>query len=173
MSTNKHRWKEELQFNDQGLVIDPMEKYKDEESSESVFSSPMQDRIDARGAGLDKVKGLAAQLHANALPQESNGEPDWTGMLLQAKTEPAKWKIRAARDAYKEEQRYKAVERQMAEQDAHNESVIKQPNRNKEFYDDLRVNDPRAYWSVPVQKQMRNDKQTMGLSYHLKNRGKK
>jgi hypothetical protein len=162
-----------FKFNEHGLV-----DFGDGDESKTIFQksemgSDMQGRVDTRGAGYAKSMGLAAQLHANALPEGTNGEPDWVGLLMQAKTERAKWTIRAARDSWKEEQRYRAVASQMAEQDAHNESVIKQPNRNKEFYDDLRVNDPRAYWSVPVQKQMRNDKQTMGLSYHLKNRGKK
>lgn len=162
-----------FKFNEHGLV-----DFGDGDESKTIFQksemgAAMQDRPDARGASYAKSMGLAAQLHANALPEDTNGEPDWVGLLMQAKTERAKWTIRAARDSWKEEQRYRAVASQMAEQDAHNESVIKQPNRNKEFYDDLRVNDPRAYWSVPVQKQMRNDKQTMGLAYHLKNRGKK
>lgn len=158
-----------FKFNEHGLV-----DMGDGDESTTIFQksemgTAMQDRPDARGAGTAKAMGLAAQLHANT-HEGTNGEPDWVGLLMQAKTERAKWTIRAARDSWKEEQRYKAVASQMAEQDAHIEEVIRRPNRNKAFYDDLRINDPRTYYSVPCQRQMRNDKSSMGLGYHLKSK---
>lgn len=94
-------------------------------------------------------------------------------MLLQAKTARAKWEIRAARETWQDEQRTKTMMQMQAEQEAHIDEVIKRPNRNKQFYDDLRINDPRAYWSVPCQRQMKADKANMGLAFHLKNRNAK
>lgn len=171
MSTNKHGWKEELRFNDQGLVVEPYPK-AEAETEASIFKSEMgtamQDRPDARGAGYAKSMGLAAQLHANTVSESA--EPDWQGMLLQAKNERAKWTIRAARDSWKDEQRINSLMQMQAEQEAHIQAVIQRPNRNKDFYKDLQTNDPRTYWSVPCQRQMRNDKATMGLAFHLKAR---
>ncbi|HRK77755.1 MAG TPA: hypothetical protein PLQ95_04380 [Thiobacillus sp.] len=163
-----------LQFDENGLPVDSFSQPK--AAADSIFKThevKQENRHDSRGATTAKAVGLTLQLHAIRHQGSDSGEPDWQGMLLQAKTGRAKWEIRAAREAWQDEQRTKAVMQVMAEQDAHNQEVIQRPNRNKEFYDDLRMNDPRAYWSVPVQRQMKTDRANMGLAFHLKNRNAK
>ena len=162
-----------LQFDENGLPVDSFSQPK--EAADSIFKTTevkQGNRLDARGAGTSKALKLAEQFHANT-HQGNSSEPDWQAMLYQAKTERAKWEIRAARETWQDEQRTKTMMQMQAEQEAHIDEVIKRPNRNKQFYDDLRINDPRAYWSVPVQRQMKSDKSNMGLAFHLKNRNAK
>jgi hypothetical protein len=136
---------------------------KDQDDKKSLF--------DPRGTETATVMEFAAKMRAERIGQTT--EPDWQGKLLKAKDGREKMQIRAAREAWQDEQRTKVMLQQQAELEAHIAEVIQRPARNKLFYEDLRVNDPRAYWSVPVQRQMKTDRQAMGLSFHLKNTGHK
>lgn len=161
-----------LQFDENGLPVDSFSQPK--AAADSIFKThevKQENRHDARGTGTAKALKLAEQFHANT--HQETSEPDWQAMLYQAKTERAKWEIRAARDTWQDEQRSNAMMQMQAEQEAHIQEVIQRPGRNKQFYDDLRINDPRTYWSVPCQRQMKADKANMGLAFHLKNRNAK
>ena len=112
----------------------------------------------------DKVTKAAERFHK--APEGS--EPDWAGMLLNAKNQTEKFKIRAARDAWIEEQRFQKLQQAQEAHKQHIASVLQTPHRNKVFWDNLKVNDPKVYYSVEAQRQMKTDKATMGLRFHLK-----
>lgn len=98
------------------------------------------------------------------------GEPDWQGMLLRAKDQTEKFKIRSARDAWIEEQRFQKFQQAQDTHKGHIASVLQTPHRNKVFWDNLKLNDPKVYYSVEAQRQLKTDKSVMGLSFHLKGR---
>lgn len=112
----------------------------------------------------DKLTKAASQFHK----APEGGEPDWAGMLLNAKNQTEKFKIRAARDAWIEEQRFQKFQQAQDDHKTHIAEVLRTPLRNKAFYDNLKVSDPKVYYSVEAQRQMKTDKATMGLSFHLK-----
>lgn len=114
----------------------------------------------------DKLTKAASQFHK----APEGGEPDWAGMLLNAKNQTEKFKIRAARDAWIEEQRFQKFQQAQDDHKTHIAEVLRTPLRNKAFYDNLKVSDPKVYYSVEAQRQMKTDKATMGLSFHLKAR---
>lgn len=114
----------------------------------------------------DTVQKTASFFHK----APDTGEPDWQGMLLRAKDQTEKFKVRAARDAWIEEQRFQKFEAAQQAHKVHIASVLQTPHRNKVFWDNLKVNDPKVYYSVEAQRQLKTDKATMGLSFHLKGR---
>lgn len=117
----------------------------------------------------EQVKGLASTLRG-IHKDEGDAEPDWQGMLLNAKDSTAKMHIRAAREAYKDEQKFKAFEVQQQAQEAKVTNILTTPlhERNKAFYEELQRNSPSLYWNVRIQRQKQRDKETMGLGFHLK-----
>lgn len=112
----------------------------------------------------DKLTKAASQFHK--APEGS--EPDWAGMLLNAKNQTEKFKIRAARDAWIEEQRFQKFQQAQEAHKVHIADVLRTPHRNKAFYDNLKVSDPKVFWSTECQRQMKADKATMGLAFHLR-----
>jgi hypothetical protein len=112
----------------------------------------------------------ALQNNFHDLHKEASREPDWSRMLMQAQSQQAKMQIRAAREVYEEEAKYKAWEAVQQVQDAKISSILSRPTheRNKQFYDDLQRNNPVAFWDVRIQAQKRRDKGTAGLGWHLK-----
>lgn len=112
----------------------------------------------------DKLTKAASQFHK----APEGGEPDWAGMLLNAKNQTEKFKIRAARDAWIEEQRFQAFQQAQDAHKVHIAEVLRTPHRNKAFYDNLKVSDPKVFWSTECQRQMKTDKATMGLAFHLR-----
>lgn len=95
-------------------------------------------------------------------------EPDWAAMLLAANNQTEKFKIRAAREAYAEEKQFQLFQKRQDEQKAHIATVLSSPNRNKFFYEALSQNDPKTYYSVQCQRQMKSDKAVLGLGWFLK-----
>lgn len=133
---------------------------------ENIFSAPpVEAESTPKSDNRDALQKAAAYFHK---PPEGN-EPDWNGMLLNAQTMTEKFKIRAARDAYQEEQKFIHLQQVQAAEQARITEVLKSPLRNKQFYENLKQTDGRAYFSVEVQRQMKADKQQMGLAFHLKN----
>jgi small-conductance mechanosensitive channel len=116
----------------------------------------------------EQVKNLASTLRG--IWKEADSEPDWQGMLLAAKDSTTKMKIRAAREAYKDEQKFKAFEAQQEAQAAKVTTILTTPQhqRNKSFYEELMRSDPSSYWDVRIQRQKQRDRETMGLGFHLK-----
>lgn len=118
-------------------------------------------KIDRR----DKVTKDASFFHKQ---QGEAGEPDWAGMLLNAKDSTEKYKIRAARDAYQEEKRFNQFQQRQDVERAHIASVLATPVRNKVFWENLKRTDPRTFYSVEGQRQQKADKASMGLGFYLK-----
>ncbi len=138
--------------------------------ADSIFKTTVvkqENRHDTRGTSTAKAMELSKKFHANN--QDSTGEPDWAGMLLNAKDSAEKFRIRSAREAYQAEIKWQAHLAQQTAQEARTKAVLSTPTRNKDFYANLQRNDPRVYWSTECQRQMRSDKATMGLAFHLKN----
>ncbi|PTR15253.1 hypothetical protein C8R31_104282 [Nitrosospira sp. Nsp2] len=121
---------------------------------------------------MEQVKGMRNAFHD--LHKEATAEPDWSRMLMQAQSQQAKMQIRAARETYEEEAKYKAWEAIQKVQDGKVTQILSKPlhERNKQFYDELRRSDVQSYYDTKVQAQRRRDIQTLGLAYHLKNGGK-
>lgn len=113
----------------------------------------------------DKLTKAASHFHKQ---QGEAGEPDWQAMLLNAQNGTEKFRIRAARDAYEEEKKFNQHQQRQDAERAHVAAVLATPNRNKFFYDQLKVNDPRVFWSTECQRQIKTDKANMGLAFHLK-----
>jgi len=135
----------------------------DDTQTESIFTAqePAPPTVDNR----DKLTRAAEFFHKTP----ANGdEPDWQAMLLNAKNGTEKFKIRAARDAYKEEVKFNQHQARQDAERAHVAEVLRTPHRNKAFYDALKINDPRAFWSTECQRQQKADKAQMGLAFHLK-----
>lgn len=157
-----------LQFDENGLPVDSFSQPK--AAADSIFKThevKQENRHDARGAGTAKALKLAEQLHAiNHL--ENSSAPDWQGMMLQAEGGIAKMKIKEAKAAWQDEQKYKAHLEAKAAMDARIQQVKAMPNRNKAFYEKLQREDGRVYWSTEVQKQMKNDRSAQGLYWHSK-----
>jgi hypothetical protein len=136
----------------------------------SIFQLEENPEVTSDGAASakpdtrDKLTKAASQFHK----APDGGEPDWAGMLLNAKDQTEKFKIRAARDAYNEEKRFQHFQQQQAAHQAHIAEILRTPHRNKTFYDNLKVSDPQVFWSTECQRQMKTDKATMCLSFHLK-----
>lgn len=101
---------------------------------------------------------------------QPKGEPDWQGMLLKAKDATAKMHIRAAKEAYQEDQRIRAFEIAQANFDSRVDRLLATPQhqRNKFFYEELKKNDPNAYWDSRVQKARQKDREVLKLAFHLK-----
>lgn len=156
-----------LQFDKDGLPVDTFTKPK--AAADSIFKTTevkQGNRLDARGAGSAKAAGLAQQLHANT--HQASSEPDWQGMLLSASGGIEKMKIKEAKAAWQEEQKYKANLEVQAATDQRIAAIKNMPNRNKAFYERLQREDGRVYWSVEVQRQMKMDKAALGLNFFSK-----
>ena len=137
----------------------------------SIFTAPETEeppkpKTDTR----DKLAKNASAFH-QARVGDNGGEPDWAGMLLNAKDMNEKFRIRSAREAYVAEVKYQRMNEIMQAEKARIAEVLRTPIRNKSFYADLQKNDGPAYWSVEVQRQMKADKATLGLAFHLKGKG--
>ena len=130
----------------------------------SIFEIDTSTTEEKKPDTRDAVQKAASQFHK----APEGGEPDWAGMLLNAKNQTEKFKIRAARDAWIEEQRFQKFQQAQDDHKTHIAEVLRTPLRNKAFYDNLKVSDPKVYYSVEAQRQMKTDKATMGLSFHLK-----
>jgi hypothetical protein len=119
----------------------------------------------------EKQKEITSIFH-NIHKDVPKGEPDWQGMLLNAKDATQKMHIRAAREAYQEEQRIRAFEEQHRAFDQRIDRLLATPQhqRNKFWYEDLKKNDPSAWWDSRVQKQRQKDRETLKLAFHLKAR---
>lgn len=157
-----------LQFDENGLPVDSFSQPK--EAADTIFKTTevkQGNRHDARGAGASKALKLAEQFHANT-HQGNSSEPDWQGMMLQAEGGIAKMKIKEAKAAWQDEQKYKAHLEQQAAMDARIAAIKTMPNRNKAFYERLQREDGRVFWSVAVQQQLRSDKAAMGLHWYSK-----
>ncbi|MBT9540381.1 hypothetical protein [Thiobacillus sp.] len=133
----------------------------------SIFTTPEVEeppapKIDTR----DKLAKNASAFHQTKAV--NNGEPDWAGMLLNAKDMAEKFRIRSAREAYVAEVKYQRMNEIMQAEKARIAEVLRTPIRNKSFYAELQRNDAPAYWSVEVQRQMKTDKAQLGLAFHLK-----
>lgn len=133
-------------------------------SDPTIFQTQEEPAKEKSSDNRDPLQKAAAKFHK---PTEGS-EPDWQALLLNAKDGAEKMKIRSARETYQAEQKFIAFQAAQAAEQARIEQVIATPLRNKQFYEELQRTDPRAYWSVPVQRQIKQDKATMGLSYHLK-----
>lgn len=156
-----------LQFDENGLPVDSFSQPK--AAADSIFKThevKQENRHDTRGKATEKVAGLAQQLHA--ISHQESGEPDWQGMMLQAEGGIAKMKIKEAKAAWQDEQKWKAHLEAQAAMDARIQQVKQTPNRNKAFYENLSRTDGRVYWSTEVQRQMKADKAAMGLYWHSK-----
>lgn len=112
----------------------------------------------------DAVAKAAERFHV----APTNGEPDWQQMLLAAKDQPEKWRIRAAKEAYESDKKFQAHQKAMDDQQNKIAAYLATPTRNKAFYDKLQKEDPRAYWSTEIQKAKQNDRKIQGLHFHLK-----
>ena len=135
----------------------------------SIFTTPETEeppkpKIDTR----DRFQKNASAFHQARAGSEAGGEPDWQGMLLNAKDMAEKFRIRSAREAYQEEVKFQRMNQVMQAEKARIAEVLRTPIRTKSFYADLQKNDGAAYWSVEVQRQMKADKATLGLAFHLK-----
>lgn len=119
----------------------------------------------------EQVREMASIFH-KAHKDESDKTPDWSYMLLKAQDATQKMRIRAAREAYQEEQKVRAFEAQQAAFDSRVDRLLATPQhlRNKEFYDNLKQTDPNAYWDSRVQKARQKDRETLKLAFHLKAR---
>lgn len=153
-----------LQFDENGL---PVTAFPQPEAEGSIFTAP-EPAPAPKTDNRDPLTRAASHFHK----QPDNGEPDWQAMLLNAKNGTEKFKIRAARDAYKEEVKFNQHQARQDAERAHVAEVLRTPVRNKAFYDNLKINDPRAFWSTECQRQMKTDRAQMGLAFHLKNGGK-
>ncbi|WON72756.1 hypothetical protein [Nitrosospira sp. Is2] len=116
----------------------------------------------------EQVKGMRNAFHD--LHKEATGEPDWASMLANATSQQAKMQIRAARETYEEEAKYKAWEAVQKVQEGKISTILSKPitERNKAYYDNLQKTDPNSYWDTKVQAQRRRDIKTLGLAYYLK-----
>lgn len=133
-------------------------------SDPTIFQTQTESPEAPKTDNRDPLQKAAALFHK---PTEGS-EPDWQALLLNAKDGAEKMKIRSARETYQAEQKFIAFQEAQAAEQARIEQVMKSPGRNKQFYEELQRNDPRAYWSVPVQRQIKADRAKMGLSYYLK-----
>ena len=88
--------------------------------------------------------------------------------MLQCTSGIEKMKIKEAKAAWQEEQKWKAHLEAQAAMDARIQQVKQTQNRNKAFYENLSRIDGRVYWSTEVQRQMKADKAAMGLNWHSK-----
>lgn len=156
-----------LQFDENGLPVDSFSQPK--AAADSIFKThevKQENRHDSRGATTAKAAGLAQQLHA--ISHQESGEPDWQGMMLQCTSGIDKMKVKEAKAAWQDEQKYKAHLEAQAAMDARIAAIKTMPNRNKAFYERLQREDGRVYWSTEVQRQIKADKAAMGLYWHSK-----
>jgi len=156
-----------LQFDENGLPVDSFSQPK--EAADSIFKTTEvkeENRHDARGMATAKSKSLALDLHKNT--HLGSSEPDWAGLMLQCTSGIEKMKIKEAKAAWQEEQKWKAHLEAQAAMDARIQQVKQTQNRNKAFYENLSRIDGRVYWSTEVQRQMKADKAAMGLNWHSK-----
>lgn len=119
----------------------------------------------------DQVREMSSLFH-QVRKDESDKEPDWKSMLLNATDATQKMRIRAAREAWQEDQKIRIFEEQQAAFDQRVNRLLSTPQaqRNKFFYEDLQKNEPSIYWDSRVQKQRQRDRETLKLAYHLKAR---
>lgn len=156
-----------LSFDENGLPVDSFSQPK--AAADSIFKThevKQENRHDTRGTATAKAAGLAQQLHA--ISHQESGEPDWQGMLLQCTSGIDKMKVKEAKAAWQDEQKYKAHLEAQAAMDARIAAIKTMPNRNKAFYERLQREDGRVYWSTEVQRQIKADKAAMGLGWHSK-----
>lgn len=118
------------------------------------------------------VKGLQNALHG--INKDESREPQWDRMLMQAASQQAKMQVRAARDAYLEDEKAKVWEAMQVQNDGKINQILAKPihERNKAYYDNLQKADPVAFWDTKVCQQRKQDKEKLGLAYHLKNGSK-
>lgn len=140
----------------------------------SIFTAPeVEVAVKPKADTRDKLAKNASAFHQARVGSEAGGEPDWQGMLLNAKDMNEKFRIRSAREAYVAEVKYQRMNEIMQAEKARIAEVLRTSIRNKSFYADLQRNDAPAYWSVEVQRQMKTDKAQLGLAFHLRGSGTK
>ncbi|SFH61226.1 hypothetical protein SAMN05216299_1353 [Nitrosospira sp. Nsp14] len=139
---------------------------QEESTSESTaFLAKKQNAIN------EQVKGMTNVFH-DLRKDDSDTEPDWQRMLLNAKDSREKMEVRITRERWQEEQKYKLFEEAQAIREGKVNGVLSTPPnlRNKFFYDELQKNDPNTYWDNKVQRQRLNDKKSLGLGFHLRSK---
>jgi len=101
---------------------------------------------------------------------QSNGEPQWNVLLNNAKDSTEKMRIRSAREQWQEDQKMRAFEARQQEFNSRVDRLLATPQhqRNKEFYEQVKKNDPNAWWDSRVQKQRQIDRETLKLAFHLR-----
>ena len=153
-------------INDDEVVFKTSIFDQEESPSESTaFLAKKQKAID------EQVKGMENIFH-NLRKDDSDTEPDWKYMLLNAKDQREKMEVRITRERWQEEQKYKQFEQQQAIRSGKVDDVLATPShlRNKFFYDELQRNDPNTYWDTKVQRSKLNDRKSMGLGFHLRSK---
>lgn len=157
-----------LSFDENGLPVDSFSQPK--AAADSIFKThevKQENRLDVRGMSTAKASAMAQQLHA-LNRQENSSEPDWQGLLLQCVSGLEKMKVKEAKAAWQDEQKHKANLEVQAATDQRIAAIKTMPNRNKAFWENLRITDGRVFWSVEAQRQMKADKAALGLNFFSK-----
>lgn len=151
-----------------------MNIFDDVIEQQTTHNNPVTQELAKKQMNInEQVREMASIFHkVQKDEKDSDPEPDWSGLLLNAKDATQKMRIRAAREQWQEDQKIRIFEEQQARFDERVNRLLSTPQaqRNKFFYEELQKIDPNAYWDSRVQKQRQRDRETLKLAYHLKAR---
>jgi len=99
----------------------------------------------------------------------SDKEPDWPGLMRNSKDDRERHEVMRTKDLWIKAQKERIFQAQQDAFEARVDEVLATPQhlRNKQFYDNLAKNSPSLSFNVRVQKQRRQDRQQLGLAFHL------
>ena len=105
---------------------------------DSIFELVVEGTDRSKDKTVDELVNGMADIFAANHPKTTK-EPDWTTLLRNAGTTTGKWKVMAARDAWKAEQQNNMFEQQHAQFEKRVSDVLStsQLSRNKWFYEGL------------------------------------
>lgn len=136
-------------------VKDVKQKNKQETQQDKV--SP----LNSVGAPTDR---FASTQH------QGNPEPDWNTLLRNAQGQSDEWRITQAKQVWEQEKQAKLAQLRQQERQNQIEAVLALPQhqRTKDFYDKMSKEQGAVYWHPTIQRQIKTDRQALGLAFHLK-----